>query len=157
MCWSKCVCVCCVSECLFACSSLAFYVSRALSFPVHSSFANLYYGCVWISSMLTWWKVSSICYTVLFGFTISILHFICPLFFLVFFFCSCSLCVVWFRFLFLRFFLFPFDMYEHGFPSHHIHRLAVRATSFCTHDGGDEEWKKKLVVKSYGQINDSKR
>lgn len=33
-----------------------------------------------ISSMLTWWKVSSICYIVLFGFTTSALHFICPLF-----------------------------------------------------------------------------
>lgn len=48
-------------------------------FPVNSSFANLYYDC-WISSMLTWWKVSFVCYTVLSGFTISILHFICSLF-----------------------------------------------------------------------------
>lgn len=68
--------------------------------------------------MLTWWKVSSICYTVLFGFTISILHFICPLAhsrFLFFFSVRCCLVSI---FCFSDSFLFPFDMYKHGFPSH---------------------------------------
>lgn len=83
-----------------------------------------------ISSMLTWWKVSSICYIVLFGFTTSALHFICPLF-VDFDFCFYDL----FSFSFLfqltqshfvsfdNFFFslfFDFDVYKHGFPFHSV-------------------------------------
>lgn len=95
--------------------------------------------------MLTWWKVSSICYTVLFGFTISILHFICLLAhsrFLFFF----SFAVVWFRF-FVSQILFYFLSICTNMAFHPI-RLAVRATSSlffsAPHDGdddGDEEWR----------------
>lgn len=88
-----------LSHCVCVCFSLLFSIS----------FDNLH---CWLSSMLTWWKVSSICYTVLFGFNSSSLH-LSPFFWFrfVFFFRFMFVCVCFFlQFFspFLTFFRFQY-------------------------------------------------
>lgn len=92
-----------------------------------------------ISSMLTWWKVSSICYIVLFGFTTSALHFICPLF-VDFDFCFYDLFSFFFLFQLTQSHFVSFDkiFFSPYFPilmctnmAFHFIRSNTRAISVC--------------------------